>query len=478
MGGAEVLAHAATAERGPPRPHALELGLRDGDHACILYGSEEEHEAVVGAFLAEGLRGRQRVLNLLHAHTPQQMRDLLARQGVDAAACEATGQLTLAAALEAYAPDGHFDPQSMVDLLLAAVARARQDGWEGMRGSGEMCWVTEGIPGSGRAMEYEALLNKVVPGTPLRAICQYDTRLVPAQTLLEVLTTHPIVFIGTRRLENFYYMPPDEYLSPERAGNQLRRWVRNLEDRQSLEELERVRRVQAEVARRAREELAEKARFVNAAAHELNTPLTPMAIQLSLLRQADDAQKVQEIRANLAVLERSHARLQATVSRLLHAVEGSHHMPVVQPDVRLDRVAQAVCGEMQPTADAQGTRLGLTPAPASAMADPALVKAVLRDLVENALRRAPGGRVTVSIRQDGSGHAVEVEDTGPRVADDFHQQAFDPFTGIERSDPALTLHVAREMVERMGGRLTAGPGRQGGAAFRLWVPDARTRAGA
>jgi KaiC/GvpD/RAD55 family RecA-like ATPase len=125
----------------------VDLHLRDGDHACILFGSDEEHRIVVAQFLADGLRSGQRVMNIACAHSPATMRSYLARAGADPERSEATGQLTILEGKDAYTPSGAFDPDAMVAMLTQTVAAAVAAGWNGMRGSGDMSWAADAPDG-------------------------------------------------------------------------------------------------------------------------------------------------------------------------------------------------------------------------------------------------------------------------------------------------------------------------------------------
>jgi transcriptional regulator with GAF, ATPase, and Fis domain len=54
--------------------------------------------------------------------------------------------------------------------------------------------------------------------------------------LLDVLTTHPIAIIGSEVFDNFYYLPPRDFLGPDLANVKLNRRLRNLVDRKQAEE--------------------------------------------------------------------------------------------------------------------------------------------------------------------------------------------------------------------------------------------------
>lgn len=99
-----------------------------------------------------------------------------------------------------------------------------------------MSWALRGLPGSEWLIEYESKLNRFFPRSKCLAICQYDSRKFEPSMLLNVLATHPVAVIGTELFDNFYYVPPDEFLfgEPERAT--LDHWISSLRERARLTE--------------------------------------------------------------------------------------------------------------------------------------------------------------------------------------------------------------------------------------------------
>ncbi|HEX2066043.1 MAG TPA: MEDS domain-containing protein [Candidatus Thermoplasmatota archaeon] len=454
------------------------VGLSDGDHACILFHTDEEHRQVIGKFLAEGVHAGQRVLNIPCAHTPGTMRAYLQENGVDCAAAEAAGQLSFLDAHATYTPGGRFDPDLMVNVLMRTLGKALEAGWDGMRGSGDMSWALDRPPGFERLLEYEAKLNDAIPGSRFRAICQYDTRKFPAETLLEVLATHPIAFVGTRRFDNFYYMPAEEYLSDRRPDHQLRRWLQNIASAKEAEQRRQQAAIQQELLRRAQDDLAAKAAFINMAAHELATPLTPIGVQVQVLENADPDSPLRDRARNIAILRRGFHRMRDTVNQLLHAARANDSTLAFQTSrIDVHDVARQCADAFEETARAKRVTLQVTGKPAWAEADASRLAHAIDNLLSNALAAtAAGGTVTLEVAGQDGGCTVRVLDAGTGFDPAEAARLFEPFGKMHPAQGAagagLGLYVSKRIIDHHGGRIWAKPLSPGpGSEFGFWIPS-------
>jgi transcriptional regulator with GAF, ATPase, and Fis domain len=211
-------------------------GLRPGDHLCCIYETEEEHRALVTPFLRHGLEQGQKVIYIVDARTAEILLGYLRDDGVKVDPYLEKGQLSIIGVKDAYMKEGVFDPDGMVELLRRETELALSEGYEALRVTGEMTWALQGLPGSERLLEYEAKLNEFFPGSKCLAICQYDKRRFDSEILLDVLLTHPIAIIGTEVFDNFYYLPPTDFLGPNPTKARLNSRLKNLADRRRAEE--------------------------------------------------------------------------------------------------------------------------------------------------------------------------------------------------------------------------------------------------
>jgi PAS domain S-box-containing protein len=209
--------------------------LIPGEHLCFFFSSDAEHHAVMAPFLAQGLAAGEKVLYLADNSPPRVILGYLKKQGLKVEPCLHRGQLQIINASEVYLSGGLFDPEAVISRLKAETEQALAEGYSGLRATGEMGWATRGYLGSERLTEYEARLNEFIPGSRALVICQYDRRKFDPVLLMDILAAHPKVIIGAEVMDNLYYLPPSEFLSPEAKAAKLSHFLDNLAERQRAE---------------------------------------------------------------------------------------------------------------------------------------------------------------------------------------------------------------------------------------------------
>jgi signal transduction histidine kinase len=101
---------------------------------------------------------------------------------------------------------------------------------------------------------------------------------------------------------------------------------------------------------------------------------------------------------------------------------------------------------------------------------------VLSNLCRNALQALesegePSGEIAVSARREGSVAIIEVSDTGPGVPERARAHLFEAFQSVARKGgTGLGLAIAAEIVHAHGGKIAL-VGNEGGATFRVTIPD-------
>ncbi len=202
--------------------------LAPGDRLCHLYQTDQEHRELLTRFMRLGLERNEKVLCIADAGTAETVKSYLQDDGADLAKYVESGQFAIISVSESYLSGGVFEPDMMIELLKTETDKALKEGYLALRVAAEMKWALRGVPGSERLMEYEAKLNEFLPGSKALVIFQYDCRCFEPAMLLDVLATHPIVAVGSEVYDNFSYLPPEQFLSSERDGVLLDRWLDNL----------------------------------------------------------------------------------------------------------------------------------------------------------------------------------------------------------------------------------------------------------
>ncbi len=222
--------------------------------------------------------------------------------------------------------------------------------------------------------------------------------------------------------------------------------------------------------------LAQQRRFIADAAHELRTPLTALKLQLQLAERAQDS----------AEREKAHATLREGIARATHVVEQLLTLARADPEaagvprvaVDLQELARQVVQSEEAAAAARGMKIELdsrlrgndaSGGNAAIVGDRAALRALLENLLDNAMRHG-AGPVTVRAYRVGAGAVIEVEDRGGGIAPAERERVFDRFYRGEAASEGgtgLGLSIVRRIAERHGGAVELRDAPGGGLVVRV-----------
>ena len=225
-------------------------------------------------------------------------------------------------------------------------------------------------------------------------------------------------------------------------------------------------RLPTEAETRARQRLAELDRrgsaFMHDLAHELSTPLTPLAGYIKILQSGRIGELSAQQRKVVDGMASSVAKLTRIVDNLsdfanLQAGQSAITLSAVDPDA----LAEEVVNEVKVAARDARLHLELRPSRGGPVAaDPRKLRQALANLVQNAVKFSPhGGEVLVEVSRDSSRLRFSVYDQGPGVAAGELEKIFEPFRHPDRREDArmpgsgLGLPVARRIAEAHRGRI-------------------------
>jgi signal transduction histidine kinase len=222
---------------------------------------------------------------------------------------------------------------------------------------------------------------------------------------------------------------------------------------------------------------AERQRRLQEVVHELRTPLAVMGTNLELAAtepglEPDPGRLIDAAR-------RAIDRLGRTVDDL--AGHGGLAVSADAGAADLAQLANEVGSEHAGPAHARGLHLviaGAGPVAVSGV-DPAAVRAVLGNLVTNAVRLAPrGSKVTLDWGETTGWAWISVGDEGPGLPIELHARVFERgWRGRHERDRAdatdragLGLTIARQLTEAQGGVVTLESDEGAGSTFAVWLP--------
>jgi signal transduction histidine kinase len=227
-----------------------------------------------------------------------------------------------------------------------------------------------------------------------------------------------------------------------------------------------------EMQRRLAELDSARKQFIANASHELRTPIFSLGGFVELLEEEDPSpeERAEFVRTMRQQIERL-TKLTADLLNLSQLDAGGIVMALRSVD--LSSLARDVAREFGPRADLRGSRLELrTPdRPVIAVADPDRVQQIIRILLDNALTHTPEGTsVTVTIYSVNQRAELTVSDDGTGIPQRVQKRIFERFyTADSAGGSGLGLAIARELAQRMDGRIAISSSRRF-TAFTLDLP--------
>ena len=221
---------------------------------------------------------------------------------------------------------------------------------------------------------------------------------------------------------------------------------------------------------RLREALARQKRFTADAAHELRSPLTALQVQLDTLARARSPEESREALAGLRAGVKRASRL---VEQLLTMARLEPEAQAKHAAVSLEQLMVETAGELEPLAEARKVQVRLERLErVTVQGEPQGLHALVRNLIDNAIRYTPaGGEVRLALFTDAGGAVIVVEDSGPGIAAAERSRVFDRFyrlPGSSAEGSGLGLAIVRQVADAHGAKIDLGE-RADGKGLRVTV---------
>lgn len=217
-------------------------------------------------------------------------------------------------------------------------------------------------------------------------------------------------------------------------------------------------------------------RFITDAAHQLRTPLAVLNTQAEYaLRQA----RAEDMRPAVEAFHHSLGSAIRLTNQLLalSRAEPVNGLMVTRQQVDLSAVARDMVVELLPLAERKRIDLGFegNGDPVRISGNPVLLREMVANLIDNALRYTPAdGVVTVAVETTAGAARLRVIDNGPGIPEAYREQVFLRFFRLDASDhlgSGLGLSIVREIVHGHDGEISLHDSPDGhGLEVRVGLP--------
>ena len=439
----------------------LEERLRNQKLESLLEDATRNVEG--GARLRRALQRRLRSKRPLPEERDRTGGDGRERRGADPRPARRAGRADASRPTSDSAPDGGLDDDDVRSLALDAVAARRP-----------VSAIETSLSGRHAIVAYPLIQDKDVVGVAVFADTLDEVEGSVALIRRQILISGGIALViallagylvaralsqRVRRLEHAARkVAAGDFSNPIRADSddELGQLAAAFDDMQNqLARLDRARK-----------------QFIASASHELRTPIFSLGGFLELL--ADEDLDEETRRQFLDQLRGQVDRMRKLATELLDLSRLEAGALELRPEpTDVGQLAREVAGEFTPAAQRHESTVVLElDEPIELDCDPERVAQVLRILLDNALVHTPTGtgvRVSADRR---NGHVrLEVSDRGLGIKGQNMPHIFEPFftSNEEAQGAGLGLAIARELAERMQGRLTVRSA-PGATTFSLVLP--------
>lgn len=224
---------------------------------------------------------------------------------------------------------------------------------------------------------------------------------------------------------------------------------------------------------------ADKDRFMSILAHDLKSPFNGLLglseVLLGNLKNYD-SEKIEHIASLINKAARSSYNLMDDL--LLWTRTQSGRIPFVPIKLNLFNIAQEVVDDLIINAQSKYLTINiLLNKKESLIADPDMIKTILRNLISNAIKfTRPGGKITIDCKTENHTKIISVEDNGIGISEDAISCLFDAsqlYTTrgtAEEVGTGLGLLLCKDFVEKHQGKITVESQVGKGSRFIFSIP--------
>lgn len=216
-----------------------------------------------------------------------------------------------------------------------------------------------------------------------------------------------------------------------------------------------------------------KTKFLAAAGHDLLQPLNAARLYTSTLKEKTQDLEHKRISQNID-------RSLESVEEILGAVLAISRLDSTDPKMNivnfpLQNIFEQIEIEFRPIADEKEIEFSILPTSAWIKSDPPYLRRLIQNLVSNAIKYTPNGRVLVGCKHEGDNVLIQILDTGIGIETSDQELVYSEFTrldaGIQQAPGlGLGLSIVKRISDLLGHPVLLASTEGKGTRFRVKLP--------
>jgi hypothetical protein len=186
--------------------HLCGQEIENPGHICAFFNSRDKEYETLIPYFRDGVDAGEHVFTVVDRAREPDHRTRLIAAGVHVGKT-----VQVRCSEDTYFEGGRFDMERMCQFIRETLVESAMSG-KRVRTAGWMDWIHREVPGTDRALEYEARMNLLVPEFECTFLCVYDLAKLSGEMVVDIMATHPYVIMNGQIRQNAFYVPPETYL--------------------------------------------------------------------------------------------------------------------------------------------------------------------------------------------------------------------------------------------------------------------------